>query len=151
MRSSFFWDVTQRRLVVSCGRFGTTYRSKVYGPSSPRRTGPEIVLEMSVTNYKLTSLNIPEEWRSQNFCHFESSGFILCWATFGGQVTDRDDLRVMGVQVCQIWSDFVFRKQVFNFISQVTGTSFRSLRRDKQFWPFYRVTASWYSIRVFHV
>jgi hypothetical protein len=27
MKSSLFWDVTQRRLVVCYGRFGTTYRS----------------------------------------------------------------------------------------------------------------------------
>jgi len=27
MRSSFFWDVTQHRLVVSYRRFGKTYRS----------------------------------------------------------------------------------------------------------------------------
>ena len=28
--SSLFWDIMQRRLVVSCRRFGTTYRSHLY-------------------------------------------------------------------------------------------------------------------------
>ena len=31
-----FWDVTRRRLVVSNRRFGTTYRSRLQGPGSPR-------------------------------------------------------------------------------------------------------------------
>jgi len=29
VRSSLLWDVTQRRLVVSHGRFGTFYRSHI--------------------------------------------------------------------------------------------------------------------------
>jgi len=33
MRSSFFWDVTQRRLVVTYRRFGKTYRSHFQGPT----------------------------------------------------------------------------------------------------------------------
>ena len=37
MRSSLFWDDTDRRLVVSYRRFGTTYRSHRRGSSSPRR------------------------------------------------------------------------------------------------------------------
>jgi hypothetical protein len=37
LKSSLFWDVTQRRLVVSHRRFGTTYRSPLQGQSSPRR------------------------------------------------------------------------------------------------------------------
>jgi hypothetical protein len=36
MRSSLFWDVTQRTLVVSYRRFGTIYRSYIQGSS--RRT-----------------------------------------------------------------------------------------------------------------
>ena len=36
-RSSPFWEVTQRRLVVIYRRFGTTYRSHLQGSSSPRR------------------------------------------------------------------------------------------------------------------
>jgi hypothetical protein len=40
MRSLFFWDVTQRRLVVNCGRFGTIDRSYLQGPSSPRLLDP---------------------------------------------------------------------------------------------------------------
>jgi len=33
-RFSFFWDVTQRRLIVSNRRFRTTYRSHLQWPSS---------------------------------------------------------------------------------------------------------------------
>jgi len=34
-----FWDVTQRRLVLSCRRFGTTYRVHLRG-SSGIKNGP---------------------------------------------------------------------------------------------------------------
>jgi hypothetical protein len=34
MNSSFFWDVTQRRLVIPCRRFGTAYRSHLQGSGS---------------------------------------------------------------------------------------------------------------------
>jgi len=37
VRSSFFWDFTQCRLVVSYRRFGTTYWAHLPGPSSPRK------------------------------------------------------------------------------------------------------------------
>jgi hypothetical protein len=37
-RSPPSWDCTQRRLVVNNGRFETTSRSNLKGPSSPRRT-----------------------------------------------------------------------------------------------------------------
>ena len=37
LRSSLFWDVTQRRLVVSHRLFGATYRSHLQGPSSRSR------------------------------------------------------------------------------------------------------------------
>jgi len=36
MRSSLFWDVTQRRSVVLCLRFGTIYRSNLQESSSLR-------------------------------------------------------------------------------------------------------------------
>jgi hypothetical protein len=34
MRSAFFWDITQRRMVIFCRRFGTTYRSHLQGSRS---------------------------------------------------------------------------------------------------------------------
>jgi hypothetical protein len=37
-KSSFFWDITQRRMVIRYRRFGTTYRSHLQG-SSPRILG----------------------------------------------------------------------------------------------------------------
>ena len=37
MRSSLFWNITQRRFVVGVRRFGTSYRSHLQGPRSPRR------------------------------------------------------------------------------------------------------------------
>jgi hypothetical protein len=39
MRSAFFWDFTQRRMVVPYRRFETTYRSRLQGPSRPRLLG----------------------------------------------------------------------------------------------------------------
>jgi len=66
MRSSLFWDVTQRRLVVSYQRFGTTYRSHLQGSSSqtPLKDGTN-TLSRNVGNYQPTLRNIPEERR----CH----------------------------------------------------------------------------------
>jgi hypothetical protein len=52
MRSTLFWNVTQRRFVVSYRRFRTTYLSHLQGSSSP------------VTSYQSTPLHIQEERRS---------------------------------------------------------------------------------------
>ena len=40
---SLFWDVTQRRLVVSYPSFGTTYRSHLQGSNRPRRMPGQIL------------------------------------------------------------------------------------------------------------
>jgi len=40
LRSSLFWDATQRRLVVTYRRFGTTYRSHLQGSGSPNWSEP---------------------------------------------------------------------------------------------------------------
>jgi len=45
-RSSPSWDCTQRRLVVSNGRFETTSRSHLKGPSSPSRTPERLSYEV---------------------------------------------------------------------------------------------------------
>jgi len=37
MRSSLFWNFTQRRMVVHYQSYGTTYRSHIQGSCSPRR------------------------------------------------------------------------------------------------------------------
>jgi len=31
MRYALFWDITQRRVVITCRHFGTTYRSHLQG------------------------------------------------------------------------------------------------------------------------
>ena len=36
-RSSLFWDITRRKLVVGYRRFGKTYRSHLQGSRSPKR------------------------------------------------------------------------------------------------------------------
>jgi hypothetical protein len=51
----FFWDITQRRLVILYRRLGTTYRSHLQG---------SIRSETSVKDCHLTLRNIPEERRS---------------------------------------------------------------------------------------
>jgi hypothetical protein len=66
MRSSIFWDVTQYRLVVSKGCFGTTCLSHFQGSSWtawPLKMGPISCPEMSIT-YQSTLCNIPEKGRS---------------------------------------------------------------------------------------
>jgi len=39
LESLLYWDITQRRLVVSYGRFGTNYWSHIQGSSSQRNVG----------------------------------------------------------------------------------------------------------------
>jgi hypothetical protein len=63
-RSLLFWDVTQRSLVVSYGLFGTANWSHLHGSSSPDQyLHPIDCLEMSVSNYKPSLCNMPEERR----------------------------------------------------------------------------------------
>jgi hypothetical protein len=69
LRSLLYWDVTQRKLVVSHRRFGTTYRSHLQGPQSkktawPLKTIPTGCPETAVTYYPSTLRNIPDERRS---------------------------------------------------------------------------------------
>jgi hypothetical protein len=70
--SALFWDVTQRRLLVSYQSFRENYRFHLEGSCSPRRAnaswttctlkvGPIPCHETSVTNYQSTLHNIPEE------------------------------------------------------------------------------------------
>jgi len=59
LRSLFFWDVTQRRLVVYYRPFVTTYRFRFQGPISWPET--------SVTNYQSTLRNISEEQRYYSY------------------------------------------------------------------------------------
>jgi len=57
IRSSLFWHVTQRRLVVTDVSV-TTYRPHLQRPSSPNNRSRNVV------NYQSTLLNNPEEWSS---------------------------------------------------------------------------------------
>jgi hypothetical protein len=57
-----FWDVTQRRYVVSYLRFGTTYQTHLQGQAL--KIGQIGCPETSVNNYLSSLRNIPEERRS---------------------------------------------------------------------------------------
>jgi hypothetical protein len=72
MRTLLFGDITQRRLVVSYRRFGTTYQS-----IWPLNMGPVGCLEASVTNYQSMMRNIPEERRSHQWT--ASRPTVLPW------------------------------------------------------------------------
>jgi hypothetical protein len=61
MRTALFWGVTQRRVVILCRRFGTTYRSHLQGSispflglSDPWYMGPICCPETSVKDYHST-------------------------------------------------------------------------------------------------
>jgi hypothetical protein len=75
--SSLFWDVTQRRLVISYRRFGTTYRFHLQRSSKPRFLLDYLThedgsdrLSRNVGNYQSTLRNIPEERRSDMNLHY---------------------------------------------------------------------------------
>jgi hypothetical protein len=67
-RSLLFWDVTQRRLIVICRRFGTTYLSHLLGSLEDRTHR----LSRTSVNLPSTLRNIPEEIRS----HLHSGGSL---------------------------------------------------------------------------
>jgi hypothetical protein len=85
LRTSLFWNVTQCRLVVSYWRFGTTYLFLLQGSSGssctawPFKMGPISCPETSVTNYKSTLRNNPEEWR---FIYAGEEAWDLCFSCF---------------------------------------------------------------------
>jgi hypothetical protein len=67
MTSSPFWDVTQRRLVVtdvSGQRIGPTFQWSL--TAWPLKMGAKRCPETLVTNYQYALRNIPEERRSHN-------------------------------------------------------------------------------------
>jgi hypothetical protein len=74
MRSTLFWDVTRRRVVILYRRFGTMYQSHLQGSGSPRRKdfltpedGNDTLSRKSVKDYHSTLCNIPEERRRLDF------------------------------------------------------------------------------------
>ena len=68
--SAFFWDITQRWVVVVYRRFGTTCRPHLQGSwtSWPLKMGPIGCHETSVQNYHSALRNIPDECRSDLHC-----------------------------------------------------------------------------------
>jgi hypothetical protein len=75
MRSLLFWDVTQRWLVVSYRRFGTTYLSHLHGSSSPdRHLQRTDCLKTSVSKKQSKLCNMPEERRP----HLHSGESRVC-------------------------------------------------------------------------
>jgi hypothetical protein len=84
MKSVVFWVITRRRVVIIYRRFGTTYRSHLYGSrfqeeflleSWPVKSGPIRCPETSVTTYHTTPCNYPEDHR----CH-QHRGVSLKWS-----------------------------------------------------------------------
>jgi hypothetical protein len=65
-RSSLFWDVTQRKVVVSYRRLGTTCRSHLQRSWTawPLKMEEIVCPETSVTKYQCTLLKIPKEGKS---------------------------------------------------------------------------------------
>ena len=80
MRFSLFWDVTQRRLVVSYRRFGINCRVP---PSWPLKKEPIGRAETSVGNYQFTLRDIPEEIMSHYWCTvFMILSILFCFCLF---------------------------------------------------------------------
>ena len=75
---ALFWDITRRRVVFLCRRFGTRYRSHLQGVKSPFLLGPLILedgTETSVKNCHTAPRNIPEECRA----HQHRGGSLKSW------------------------------------------------------------------------
>ena len=88
VRSTFFRDVTQRRVVIPYLLFGTTYRSHFQESIGERRNSSKTSCslkmwpigcpETSARNYHSTLRKIPEERRSQ-LLDFSKRGEYLDW------------------------------------------------------------------------
>jgi len=68
MRTALFWGITQRVVVISYRRFGTTYQSHPQGQKSKKKKnkmGPICCPETSVRNCHYSLRNAPEERSSQ--------------------------------------------------------------------------------------
>jgi hypothetical protein len=63
LRSSFFWDVPQRRVAVSYRRFRTTYGSHLQGTACPWNMGPIDCSETSVTDCHSMVSNMAKDGR----------------------------------------------------------------------------------------
>jgi hypothetical protein len=65
MRPAFFWDITQRRVVILYRRFGGPYHARLTGSffwsACPRKLGLIFFPPTSVQNYHSTLRNVPEE------------------------------------------------------------------------------------------
>jgi len=61
MRTAFVWVITQRVVLISYRRFGTTYTSHPQGFSWTLRMEPMRCPETSVCNYHYALRNNPEE------------------------------------------------------------------------------------------
>jgi hypothetical protein len=79
MVPSFFKDVKQHRLVISCPHFLSNYLSHLSGSASPLKIGTIGFGETSVTNYESTLRNILEErifqkhtWITRFFSHIHT-------------------------------------------------------------------------------
>ena len=69
MRSLLFCDITQRKFVVSCWHFGTTWKAW------PLKMSPMDCRETSANNYQSVLCNIQEEQRYQKYSQcYESLG-----------------------------------------------------------------------------
>jgi len=65
IKTAFFWVITQRVVVVSYRRFGTTYHSHLQVDSWLPEMGPIDCSETSVINYHYWLCNNPEELSSR--------------------------------------------------------------------------------------
>jgi hypothetical protein len=72
MKTALFWIITQRVVIISYRRFGTTYRvpySRVRNPkkldSGPLKMGRKVCTETSLRSYHYTLHNNPEVRSSQ--------------------------------------------------------------------------------------
>jgi hypothetical protein len=93
MTYSPFWDCTQCRLGVSNRRFGTTYRSRLQGPGSPR-LGPlfrkYITLSPDSPQSFVVSLISLDRASSQKRCSLCKIRYILirrCWVQISSKAS----------------------------------------------------------------
>jgi len=110
MRSSLFWDVTQRISVVRCRRFGTTYLAPL---SSVKQT---LTLENGLSRNVGSELSIYVAWHLRRARSHLYPGGSLKWLIVVIFLT-----RVLNTKYCRQWAFQLIRKIISALLPYLRG------------------------------
>ena len=153
MRSALFWDFTQRRMVVCCRRFGTTYQSHLQGTLEDgtdrfsRNVGNKVLFyaaQVSLTQWRKPEIThnmraVSQNWMRNNVAFYNSTKVIQVHTRVLHLCTSIDSLYVCACTCgraswCFYCRNKFLREIIDSFVKQIywIGTpqrEFESARR----------------------